>query len=38
MAFKGTVEFFINNVFNYRTLAETYQVAALNGLDKIRHV
>ncbi|MGN6506324.1 MAG: Si-specific NAD(P)(+) transhydrogenase [Tepidisphaeraceae bacterium] len=38
MAFKGTVEFFINNVFNYPTLAEAYKVAALNGLNKIRHV
>ena len=38
MAYKGTVEFFINNVFNYPTLAEAYKVAALNGLNKIRHV
>ncbi len=38
MAFKGTVDFFINNVFNYPTLAEAYKVAALNGLNKIRHV
>ena len=34
----GMVEFFINNVFNYPTLAEAYKVAALNGLNKIRHV
>jgi NAD(P) transhydrogenase len=38
MAFKGTVEFFINNVFNYPTLAEAYKVAALNGLNKLRHI
>jgi NAD(P) transhydrogenase len=38
MAFKGTVDFFINNVFNYPTLAEAYKVAALNGLNKLRHV
>ena len=38
MAFKGTVEFFINNVFNYPTLAEAYKVEALNGLNKIRLV
>ncbi len=38
MAFKGTVDYFINNVFNYPTLAEAYKVAALNGLNKIRHV
>src|SRR6185436_12702836 len=28
MAFNGTAEFFINNLFNYPTLAETYKVAA----------
>jgi NAD(P) transhydrogenase len=38
MAFNGTVEFFINNVFNFPTLAETYKVAALNGLNKLKHV
>jgi NAD(P) transhydrogenase len=38
MAFKGTVNYFINNVFNYPTLAEAYKVAALNGMNKIRHI
>ncbi len=38
MAFEGTVEFFINNVFNYPTLAEAYKIAALNGLNKLKHV
>jgi NAD(P) transhydrogenase len=38
MAFKGNVEYFINNVFNFPTLAEAYKVAALNGLNKLRHV
>lgn len=38
MAFGGTVEFFINNVFNYPTLAEAYKIAALNGLNKLKHV
>lgn len=38
MAFNGTVEFFINNVFNYPTLAEAYKIAALNGLNKLKHV
>ncbi|HEY1685390.1 MAG TPA: NAD(P)(+) transhydrogenase (Si-specific) [Tepidisphaeraceae bacterium] len=38
MAFKGTVDYFINNVFNYPTLAEAYKVAALNGLNKLRHI
>ncbi|HYE63221.1 MAG TPA: Si-specific NAD(P)(+) transhydrogenase [Phycisphaerales bacterium] len=38
MAFKATVEYFVNTVFNYPTLAECYKVAALNGLNKLRHV
>jgi NAD(P) transhydrogenase len=38
MAFNGTVDFFINNVFNFPTLAEAYKVAALNGLNKLRHM
>jgi len=38
MAFGGTVEFFINNVFNYPTLAEAYKIAAMNGLNKLKHV
>jgi NAD(P) transhydrogenase len=36
MAFKGTVDYFINNVFNYPTLTECYKVAALNGSNKLR--
>jgi NAD(P) transhydrogenase len=38
MAFGGTVDFFIHNVFNYPTLAEAYKVAALNGINKLQHV
>ena len=38
MAFKGTVEYFVNTVFNYPTLAECYKVAAYNGLNKLKHV
>jgi NAD(P) transhydrogenase len=38
MAFKGTIDYFINNVFNFPTLAEAYKVAALNGLNKLRHI
>jgi NAD(P) transhydrogenase len=36
LTFQGHAEFFINNVFNYPTLAETYKVAAFNGLNKLR--
>ncbi len=35
MAFKGTVEYFVNTVFNYPTLAECYKVAAMNALNKL---
>lgn len=38
MAHKGTVEYFVNTVFNYPTLAECYKVAALNGLNKLRNM
>ncbi|MEN1678115.1 MAG: Si-specific NAD(P)(+) transhydrogenase [Planctomycetota bacterium] len=38
MALGGTAEFFIDNVFNWPTLAECYKVAAYNGLNKLNHV
>jgi NAD(P) transhydrogenase len=38
IAFKATVEYFIDSVFNYPTLAECYKVAALNGANKLRHL
>jgi len=38
MAFEGSVEYFRDTVFNYPTLAEAYKVAALHGLNKVRHV
>ncbi len=38
MAFNATAEFFVQNVFNYPTLAEAYKVAAWNGLNKINYV
>jgi NAD(P) transhydrogenase len=37
MAFNGTVEYFVNNVFNFPTLAEAYKVAALNGMNKLQN-
>lgn len=36
MTFKGTVDYFVNTVFNYPTLAECYKVAAYNGINKLR--
>jgi NAD(P) transhydrogenase len=35
-AFKGTVEYFADAVFNFPTLAECYKAAAFNGLNKLR--
>ncbi|MGH9658993.1 MAG: FAD-dependent oxidoreductase, partial [Bryobacteraceae bacterium] len=32
----GTVDYFVNTVFNYPTLAECYKAAAFNGLNKLR--
>jgi len=36
MAFDGPLEFFVNNVFNYPTLAECYKTAAFDGLNRMR--
>jgi NAD(P) transhydrogenase len=36
MTLGGTVDYFINAVFNYPTLAECYKVAAFNGLGRLR--
>jgi NAD(P) transhydrogenase len=38
MALDGDAEFFVNNVFNFPTLAECYKVAAYDGLNKLNHV
>jgi NAD(P) transhydrogenase len=35
MILKGTVDYFINTVFNYPTLAECYKAAAFNGVNKL---
>lgn len=38
MALQGTLDYFVNSVFNYPTLAEAYKVAALNGMNKLQHI
>lgn len=38
MALNGKAEFFVENVFNFPTLAEAYKVAAYNGLNKLAHI
>ena len=36
LAFDGTIDYFIDTVFNYPTFAECYKVAALDGHNKLR--
>lgn len=36
IAFKATIDYFINAVFNYPTLAECYKIAAHDAVDKLR--
>jgi NAD(P) transhydrogenase len=31
----GTIEYFVDTVFNYPTLAECYKAAAFNGLNRV---
>ncbi len=35
LAFGGTVDYFVNTVFNYPTLAECYKTAAFDGINRI---
>ncbi|HSA60799.1 MAG TPA: Si-specific NAD(P)(+) transhydrogenase [Nitrospiraceae bacterium] len=35
MAYRGRIEYFIDTVFNYPTLAECYKVAALDGINRL---
>jgi NAD(P) transhydrogenase len=35
LAFGGTIDYFVNNVFNYPTLAECYNNAAFDGLNRL---
>jgi NAD(P) transhydrogenase len=36
MVLNGTIDYFIDTVFNYPTLAECYKQAAFNGVNKLR--
>ncbi len=36
IAHGGKIDYFVNTVFNYPTLAEAYKVAALNGINKLQ--
>ena len=35
MAIDGTMDYFINTVFNYSTLAESYKTAAFDGINRL---
>ena len=35
MAHEGTIDYFINAVFNFPTLGECYKTAALDGLNRL---
>ena len=34
---KGTIDYFIDNTFNYPTLAEAYKIAALDAWNRMKH-
>jgi NAD(P) transhydrogenase len=38
MGFGGTIDFLVDSVFNYPTLAESYKVAALDAKNKLAAV
>ncbi len=35
MSFNGTIDYFIDNVFNFPTMGEAYKIAALNGVKQL---
>jgi NAD(P) transhydrogenase len=35
LAFNGTIDYFVDSVFNYPTFAECYKIAALDGYNKV---
>lgn len=37
VSFNAKIDYFIDHIFNYPTYAEGYRIAALNGLNKIKH-
>jgi len=38
MGCDGTIDYLVDTVFNYPTLAESYKVAALDAMNKMRHI
>ena len=37
ISFRAKLDYFIDQIFNYPTYAEGYRVAALNGINKVKH-
>ena len=37
MTFNAKIDYFVDQIFNYPTYAEGYRIAALNGLNKVKH-
>jgi NAD(P) transhydrogenase len=35
LAHKGSIDYFVNTVFNYPTLAECYKTAAFDGINRL---
>ena len=35
LAFGGPIDYFVNTVFNYPTLAECYKTAAFDGINRL---
>jgi NAD(P) transhydrogenase len=35
MSFGGTIDYFVNTVFNYPTLSDAYKLAAMNGIYRL---
>jgi len=35
MAYSGTIDHFVDTVFNYPTLAECYKTAAFDGINRL---
>lgn len=37
MSFNARIDYFVDQIFNYPTYAEGYRIAALNGMNKVKH-
>ncbi|MBX9924220.1 MAG: Si-specific NAD(P)(+) transhydrogenase [Rhabdochlamydiaceae bacterium] len=37
MSFNARIDYFVDQIFNYPTFAEGYRIAALNGMNKVKH-